>query len=112
MEANIAGSYALDAIDRTATAKANWAAVAATGGKGMTNTQIDKASKDFESTFLAQMMEHMFGDSLGDEMFGSKDTDEIYKGLMMQEYAKQMTNGGGIGIAGFVRQELLKLQEI
>ena len=79
--------------------------------KHMNGAQIDQASQDFESMFLSQMLEQMFGDSLGTESFGDEETHEIYKGLMVDEYGKIITKNGGIGIAGFVKQELLKLQE-
>ena len=105
----IAGQYAFDTADRLANTKAG---IAAGSGKRMSDAQIDKTAKDFESVFLSQMLETMFGESLGDEMFGDSETQEIYKGMMMEEYGKQIVNSGGIGIAGYVRQELLKLQEI
>jgi len=84
-------------------------------------TDVDKVSKDFESVFISQMMESMFGDSSGDEAFGSTETNDIYKGMMMDQYGKEIVKAGGIGIAAYVKaelikqqqaQELLKLQEI
>ncbi len=69
-------------------------------------------AKDFESVFLAQMMDEMFGESTGVDSFGDSETSEIYRGLMMQEYGKQMANSGGIGIADYVKAELLKQQEV
>ncbi len=78
----------------------------------MNAQQIDAASKDFESMFVGQMMEQMFGDSLGDQAFGDSETGEIYKGLMMDAYGKEIAKSGGIGIASYVKTELLKLQEI
>ncbi len=72
----------------------------------------DKAAKDFESMFVSQMLEHMFGESIGDDSFGDEESSEVYKGLMMQEYGKQIAASGGIGIASYVKRELLKLQEV
>ncbi len=80
--------------------------------KNMNPQQAEAASKDFESLFVSQMMEQMFGESIGSEAFGSDDTDEIYKSLMVQEYGKIITKSGGIGIADYVKRELLKQQEI
>ena len=77
----------------------------------MSTAQIDKVSKDFESMFMGQMLEQMFGDSQGSEAFGGSETNDVYKGLMMDEYGKQITRAGGIGIADYVKRELLKLQE-
>lgn len=78
----------------------------------MNDTQIEKTAKDFESMFVAQMLEQMFGESLGDDLFGDKQTDEVYKGLMMEEYGKEIAKAGGIGIADYVKRELLRLQEV
>jgi flagellar protein FlgJ len=78
----------------------------------MNEAQADKASKDFESMFVGQMLEQMFGDSIGDEAFGDSETSDVYKGMMMDEYGKQIERSGGIGIAGYVKRELLKLQEV
>lgn len=80
--------------------------------KQLSNVQVDAAAKDFEALFVGQMLEHMFGDSQGDEAFGDKETNEVYKGLMVQEYGKQIAKAGGIGIASYVKTELLKLQEV
>jgi len=90
--------------------------VAGLGGtnrnKSMNNEQIEKTAKDFESLFVSQMLEQMFGDSVGSELFGDEETSEVYKGMMMEEYGKQIANSGGIGIADYVKRELLRLQEI
>jgi Rod binding domain-containing protein len=79
--------------------------------KNMNAAQADKAAQDFEAMFLAQMLEQMFGDSLGAQAFGDEETSEIYKGLMVEQYGKVVTQSGGIGIADYVKRELLKLQE-
>lgn len=78
----------------------------------MNEAQADATSKDFESMFLSQMLEGMFGESSGSEAFGSSDTDEIYKGLMVQEYGKMITKAGGIGIASNIKQEVIKQELI
>lgn len=78
----------------------------------MTPAQIDKVSSDFESMFVSQMLDQMFGDSLGAEAFGDSESSEVYKGMMVEQYGKQIARSGGIGIASYVKQELLKLQEI
>jgi flagellar protein FlgJ len=81
-------------------------------GKHMTEAQIDATSKDFESMFISQMLEPMFGDSVGAGAFGSSESDDIYKSMMMSEYGKKIAAGPGIGIASSVKRELMKLQEV
>jgi len=73
---------------------------------------IDKAAKDFEAIFLGQMMSQMFGESTGEEMFGDSDSNEIYRGMMMEQYGQQISKAGGIGIADYLKRELLKAQEV
>lgn len=81
-------------------------------GRAMTEQQAEAASHDFESMFISQMVEQMFGDSVGEEAFGDADSGQIYKGLMIDAYGKEIAKSGGIGIAEYVKKELLKLQEI
>lgn len=64
---------------------------------------------EFESLFISQMLEHMMsGDSLGESMFGSAETDDIYKGMMVDQYSKAITRAGGIGIAQHIERSLLE----
>lgn len=79
--------------------------------KSLNDAQLNQVSQDFESMFVSQMLEQMFGDSIGNDLFGDEETKEIYKGLLMEEYGKQIVQSGGIGIAAYVKAELLKLQE-
>lgn len=107
-------------IDNSSVAAAQFYASAGTLGnessslssKKMNMGQIEKASKDFESLFISQMVEQMFGDSEGDSAFGSSETNDVYKGMMMDEYGKQISKAGGIGVADYVKRELMKLQEV
>ncbi len=78
----------------------------------MSNAQMDKVAKDFESMFIGEMLQPMFGDTEGSDAFGSAESNDVYKGLLMDEYGKQITRAGGIGVADFVKKELLKLQEV
>jgi Rod binding domain-containing protein len=83
----------------------------------MSKEEIKMVAKEFESLFLGEMLTHMMGDSLGDAAFGSEETDEIYKSMMVENYAKAITNKGGIGIAGYIenaltQRALLSAQEV
>ena len=79
--------------------------------KNMTDSQIKQVSSDFESMFIGMMLEHMFGESVGAESFGDRESADVYKGLMTDILGKQIAAAGGIGIAPYVQAELLKLQE-
>ncbi len=79
--------------------------------KNMSAGQIDMVSKDFESMFIGMMLEQMFGDSLGTESYGDAESADVYKGMMTEAYGKEIAQAGGIGVASYVKSELLKLQE-
>lgn len=74
--------------------------------------QVDKAAEEFESVFLSQMMEHMMDGVDFDPMGESGPGDDIYKSMLIDEYAKLMSRTGGIGVADFVKREMLSLQEV
>jgi len=84
----------------------------APGHKKMTEAELNTVSQDFESMFLAQMLSTMFGESTGSSLFGSNESKEVYKNLMVTEYGKTIAKTGGIGIASFIKRELIKMQEI
>jgi peptidoglycan hydrolase FlgJ len=73
---------------------------------------VDKAAKDFESVFLSQMLTHMFEGVGDDDLAGDQNGDDVYKDWMVQQYGKLITDSGGIGVADYVKAEMLKLQEI
>ena len=73
--------------------------------------EVDKAAEEFEAVFLSQMLQHMFaGVDFTPEADGAGE--EIYKSMLVDEYAKLMSRSGGIGVADHIRREMLKLQEV
>lgn len=91
---------------------ASRSAAASLQPKGIMSTaKIDVVAKDFESMFVAQMLGAMFQDSTLN-LFGDEDAQEIYKEMMMDAYGKAIVDSGGIGIAPYVKKELLALQEV
>lgn len=73
--------------------------------------KIDEAAADFEAVFLTEMIKPMFEGVEVNEMFGGGKGEEIFTDLMIEEYGKNMAEAGGIGIASFVREELIRQQE-
>lgn len=78
----------------------------------MSDAQIEKVAKEFESVFIAQMLAPMFDSVEVDETFGGGTGEEMYRSLMVEEYGKLIAKTGGIGIADQVKAELLRLQEM
>jgi Rod binding domain-containing protein len=79
---------------------------------GKTMAKIDKAAKDFEAVFATEMLKPMFEDvNKGDGPFGGGRGEKIFGGMMLNEYGKQIADRDGLGIAGEVKAQLLRLQE-
>ncbi len=74
--------------------------------------KLDEAAEEFEAVFLAQMLQHMFAGVETDELFGGGQAEDVYRSMMLDEYAKLMARTGGIGVADHVKREMLRLQEI
>lgn len=73
--------------------------------------KIAGASEEFEAVFISEMMKPMFEGLETDGLFGGGKGEEVFKGLLLQEYGKLTAKTGKIGIADAVKQELIKLQE-
>lgn len=70
-----------------------------------------EAAKDFEAVFIAEMLKPMFETIEVDDTFGGGHGEEVFRGLMVQEYGKMLSQKGGIGLATHIQAQLLKLQE-
>lgn len=73
---------------------------------------VDKAAEEFESVFLSQMLQHMFSGVRFNAESPDAPGDDIYKSMLIDEYAKLMSRSGGIGVAAHVKREMLKTQEV
>ncbi len=72
--------------------------------------KIEDAAMEFESVFIAEMMKPMFEGIDTKGMFGGGKGEEIFRGLMIQEYGKMLSQTGQIGIADQVKEELIRIQ--
>ena len=69
-----------------------------------------RTGKDFEQMFLSQMLQPMF-EGIGEGPFSGGYGEKMFKSMQLDEYAKALTNSGGIGIAGAITREILRMQE-
>jgi Rod binding domain-containing protein len=74
------------------------------------NSRAYKAAQDFESVFLGQMVAQMYTGLDAKGTFGGGFAEETYRSLLYQEIGRQMSAGGGVGIADAVYAEMVKLQ--
>jgi Rod binding domain-containing protein len=97
------------ALLRADTARMSQIAQSAQGARDM--KRIEEAAKEFEAMFLSEMLKPMFEGLEVNELFGGGKGEEIFKDFLITEYGKKMSNAGGIGLAKFVQDELIRQQE-
>ena len=75
------------------------------------DAELSRVAKDFEAVFLTEMLKPMFEGLEVDGMFGGGKGEEVFRGMILDEYGKILADKGGIGLADNIKAELLKLQE-
>lgn len=74
--------------------------------------QIEEAAQDFEAMFLTEMIRPMFSEvNKPNPTFGGGKGEEVFNGMMLQEYGKIMARAGGVGLAEHVKAEMIRIQE-
>ncbi len=82
-----------------------------TPGKALNLEQAREAAQDFEAFFLSKMTESMFEGISTDGLFGGGNSEKIYRSMLINEYGKVMARTGSVGVAGYVMDSILKMQE-
>lgn len=72
---------------------------------------IEERALDFEAVFLSEMMKPLFESIDVDPLFGGGRGEEIYRSMMVQEYGKKIAEHKSIGLADYVKNELIRIQE-
>ena len=75
-----------------------------------TRGRVKETAQKFESQFLAQMIGHMFEGVETDGPFGGGFGEEMFRSVMTDAMAQQMTRAGGVGVSAVVQREMLKMQ--
>jgi len=73
--------------------------------------EMRRIAQDFEASFLSQMFKPMFEGLKSDGPFGGGAGEEMWRGFLVDEMAKQTAKSGGIGLANTVMSHMLKAQE-
>lgn len=76
-----------------------------------TQRKMDEAAREFESVFLTQMFETVWQTVPTDGAMGGGMGESIFRSMMVQDIGKQFAQQGGIGLAPYIKAELLKIQE-
>ncbi len=70
-----------------------------------------KAGEDFDAFFLSQVFKSMFDGVGTDALFGGGNAENIYRSLLIQQYAKVAAKTDTSGIGADVTREILRMQE-
>jgi peptidoglycan hydrolase FlgJ len=73
---------------------------------------VMKAAKDFEAMAIGQLLQPMFDtvDPSSGE-FGGGAGEQAWRPMMVQEYAKQLVNHGGLGLAKPIYEAMMRAQQ-
>ena len=74
--------------------------------------KADWAAKEYESIFISQFLGSMFSGIKTDGITGGGQGEEMFRSLMINEYAKGLQQRGGFGLAAQMKAQLLKHQEV
>jgi peptidoglycan hydrolase FlgJ len=72
--------------------------------------EVMKAAREFETMMLGQMMQPMFEGLKTNGEFGGGSGEEMFRPMLIEQYAKAMGNSGGIGLADSIAREIMRLQ--
>ena len=84
--------------------------------KDLNNIQIkdkknmEEVARDFEAVFIGEMIKPMFEGIETDDMFGGGKGEEIFRGMMLQEYGKEIASKNITGIQTQVMNKLIEIQ--
>jgi flagellar protein FlgJ len=73
--------------------------------------RIHDAANEFESVFVSEMIKPMFEGISTEAPFGGGKGEEIFRGMMVQEYGKILSKTGGLGLSPQIADAMIKMQE-
>lgn len=72
------------------------------------NQEIREASVQLEALLLKMMYTEMWKTVPKDELFGESNAMDIYRDIYNEEITKKAAEGGGIGLADYIYNQLTK----
>jgi peptidoglycan hydrolase FlgJ len=74
--------------------------------------KVAKSAHDFEAMAIGQLLQPMFDTvDTSHGTFGCGPGEEAWKPMLVQEFAKQIANHGGLGLAKPVYDAMMRMQE-
>ena len=85
----------------------------AAAGKTPNAEKAREEAREFESVFLSTVLAQMFStlDEGSGPLGASGAGGETWRSFLTEEYAKEISNAGGVGLADQVMRELIGFQE-
>ncbi|MES1201034.1 MAG: rod-binding protein [Pseudomonadota bacterium] len=74
------------------------------------SAHLREIAQQFESMFLTEMMGPMFEGLDTDGLGGGGMGEEMFRPMLIEQYASAISHSGGIGLADSLVRELAKLQ--
>ena len=75
-----------------------------------TRAQAEQIAQQFERMFITEMLQPMFAGIETDGPFGGGEGEDVFRPMLLDQYADAVAKGGGVGIADAVLKEILRLQ--
>jgi flagellar protein FlgJ len=75
-----------------------------------TRAQAEEIARQFERMFVTEMLQPMFSGIETDGPFGGGQGEDVFRPMLLDQYADAVARGGGVGIADAVLKEILRLQ--
>jgi Rod binding domain-containing protein len=72
--------------------------------------RADEAAKAFEAQMLSEMLAPLFNSAMTPEIAGGGKSEEHFRTMLQDHYAKAIAARGGLGIADAVRAALIDVQ--
>ena len=107
LEARQGNGAAMQAAIKAAQAQRS----AGSGFDEKTMAKIDETAQDFEAVFVAEMMKPMFEGISTEAPFGGGKGEEVFRGMLLQEYGKMIASTGSIGLSSSIKNEMIRMQE-
>lgn len=75
-------------------------------GEAREQAKLKKACQDFESIFVNYMLSKMRESVPKDDLMGSSNGQDIYRGMLDEELSKQIVASGGVGLSNMLYHDL------
>lgn len=79
-------------------------------GAANRDEQITKVAQEFEAMFINEMLRPMRESVEVDKLFGGGFAEETYRSMLWDEYGKEMSKTGQLGVAEMVKEQLYKYE--